>query len=61
MSASVVDHIKPHKGDEGLFWDTKNLQSLCSICHQSTKQKIEKRGVVRQIGLDGWPIMVGGD
>ena len=31
--AQVVDHIKPHKGDEALFWDEKNLQPLCKVCH----------------------------
>ena len=32
-AATVVDHIKPHKGDEVLFWDSKNHQSLCKQCH----------------------------
>jgi 5-methylcytosine-specific restriction protein A len=31
--ATVVDHIKPHKGDKKLFWDSKNHQSLCKQCH----------------------------
>ena len=31
--ATVVDHIKPHKGDMKLFWDSKNWQSLCPSCH----------------------------
>lgn len=31
--ATVVDHIKPHKGDEKLFWDMGNLQPLCKVCH----------------------------
>ena len=29
----MVDHIIPHKGDEALFWDEDNLQSLCTPCH----------------------------
>lgn len=33
--ATVVDHIVPHKGNQKLFWDQKNLQSLCSTCHNS--------------------------
>lgn len=33
VAAQVVDHIRPHKGDESLFWDWKNLQSLCGSCH----------------------------
>lgn len=42
--ATVVDHIKPHRGDMTLFWDTKNHQSLCTNCHSSVKQK-EERGM----------------
>ena len=33
--AVVVDHIKPHKGDKGLFWDRANWQPLCTACHNS--------------------------
>ncbi|WP_368028316.1 HNH endonuclease signature motif containing protein [Paenibacillus sp. DCT19] len=29
----MVDHIVPHKGDEGLFWDSTNWQALCKRCH----------------------------
>ena len=32
-AASVVDHIVPHKGDQDVFWDTSNWQSLCARCH----------------------------
>lgn len=31
--ATVVDHVVPHKGDETLFWDEANWQSLCGTCH----------------------------
>lgn len=31
--ATVVDHIKPHRGDEKLFWDVSNWQPLCKKCH----------------------------
>lgn len=31
--ATVVDHIKPHRGDETLFWDRANWQPLCKPCH----------------------------
>jgi 5-methylcytosine-specific restriction protein A len=31
--ATEVDHIKPHKGDPQLFFDEKNLQSLCKVDH----------------------------
>lgn len=31
--ATVVDHIKPHRGDKVLFWDESNWQALCKSCH----------------------------
>ncbi|WP_035288020.1 HNH endonuclease signature motif containing protein [Clostridium sp. KNHs214] len=33
IKATVVDHIKPHRGDKVLFWDESNWQSLCKSCH----------------------------
>ncbi len=33
--ATVVDHIKPHRGDPKLFWDRNNWQSLCKRHHDS--------------------------
>lgn len=33
IPATVVDHIIPHRGDQDLFWDTTNWQSLCKPCH----------------------------
>jgi 5-methylcytosine-specific restriction protein A len=55
-SATVVDHIQPHRGDRALFMDPKNLQSLCETHHNSAKQKEEIRGESIAIGKDGWPI-----
>ena len=31
--AQCVDHIVSHRGDQGLFWDRGNWQSLCNACH----------------------------
>ena len=31
--ANVVDHIKPHKGSYRLFWEVKNHEALCKVCH----------------------------
>lgn len=40
--AATVDHRKPHRGDERLFWDESNLQTLCtSPCHVSHKAALE--------------------
>ena len=33
VTASVVDHIVPHRGDAATFWRHDNLQSLCKACH----------------------------
>lgn len=41
--ATVVDHITPHRGDKALFWDWRNWQSLCARCHNSVKQRLERR------------------
>jgi 5-methylcytosine-specific restriction protein A len=38
-----VDHKIPHRGDESLFWDQENWQSLCKECH-STKTAAEDGG-----------------
>ena len=32
-AATVVDHIKPHRGNNELFWNVKNWQALCKPCH----------------------------
>jgi 5-methylcytosine-specific restriction endonuclease McrA len=42
-SAIVVDHVKPHKGDQKLFWDKANWQPLCAHHHNSTKQSLERQ------------------
>ncbi|UWQ40067.1 HNH endonuclease [Leisingera aquaemixtae] len=39
--ATIVDHIKAHRGDKVLFWDRANWQSLCVSCHSGIKQKEE--------------------
>ena len=33
VKATVVDHIVPHRGDQKLFWDRSNWQSLCKKHH----------------------------
>lgn len=47
----VVDHRRPHRGDERLFWDRSNLQSLCkSPCHDRHKQSLEQE-TRHQVGV----------
>lgn len=56
-TATVVDHKRPHRGDQVLFWDRTNWQSLCKPCHDSAKQAEERSGKRQpRIGLDGFPI-----
>jgi 5-methylcytosine-specific restriction protein A len=33
LPSVVVDHIRPHRGDMGLFWDRDNWQALSKPCH----------------------------
>jgi len=42
-AASVVDHIQPHKGNNALFWKSANWQALCTPCHSSRKQRMERQ------------------
>ena len=42
-TATVVDHIRPHRGDMELFWDEGNWQPLCKRCHD-VKTAAEIRG-----------------
>jgi 5-methylcytosine-specific restriction protein A len=38
----LCDHIEPHRGDDRLFWDENNLQTLCKGCHDEVKQAEEQ-------------------
>ncbi|MBK4997283.1 HNH endonuclease [Pseudomonas sp. S37] len=49
-AATVVDHIRPHRGDMVFFWGRSNWQSLCTNCHSSYKQRLEKSE--REAGCD---------
>lgn len=57
-AANTVDHIVPHRGDERLFLDPNNHQSLCANCHSSSKQREEKGGSGHYQGsnADGTPL-----
>ena len=56
VAARVVDHIVPHRGDQRLFWDQTNWQSLCKPCHDSAKKLQEHGKSARRWGEDGYPI-----
>ncbi|WP_258874539.1 HNH endonuclease signature motif containing protein [Cupriavidus taiwanensis] len=42
---NVVDHRIPHRGDQMLFWDRSNWQTLCVFHHSGAKQKEELRTI----------------
>ena len=54
--ATVVDHVKPHKGDEALFFDEENWQGLCATDHSAAKQEIDKSGRIRGCDVHGVPL-----
>jgi 5-methylcytosine-specific restriction protein A len=33
-AATLTDHVVPHRGDQILFWDEGNWQSMCGTCHK---------------------------
>lgn len=43
VTANVVDHIEPHRGDQDKFWDYDNWQAMCTPCH-SRKTATEDGG-----------------
>lgn len=59
--STIVDHIRPHRGDKALFWDVRNWQPLCKRCHdQKTAREDGGFGNARRSGgsvaalLPGW-------
>lgn len=54
--ATVADHVRPHRGDESLFFDAGNLQSLCKRHHDRDKALIERGRAPVRFGPDGWPL-----
>ena len=56
VAATVVDHVKPHRGDVGLFYDAANVQSLCKPCHDRHKQRLEKSGILAGNDVSGMPL-----
>ena len=44
----VADHIRPHRGDEALFWAETNIQCVCKSCHDGLKQRLEQESVQRR-------------
>ena len=43
VTAEVVDHSVPHRGDRQLFWDEENWQPLCKKCHDRKTRLEDQR------------------
>lgn len=41
--ADTVDHKIRHRGDQRMFWDRSNWQAMNSHCHNTKKQRAERR------------------
>ena len=54
--ATVVDHMRPHNGDDRLFWDEGNWQALCPSCHSGVKRIQEHHGHSQACDIDGLPL-----
>jgi 5-methylcytosine-specific restriction protein A len=56
VPATVAHHIKPHKGNEQLFFDPDNLASSCKPCHDGIEQSIERLGYEKGCDVEGRPL-----
>lgn len=45
VTATVVDHIVPHRGDHYLMWSDTNWQALCKACHDKKTRTEDSRPV----------------
>lgn len=54
--AAVVNHKRAHKGDEALFFDLENTESVCKADHDALIQKEEARGFAIGSDIDGRPV-----
>lgn len=56
INATVADHKVPHKGEQTLFFALTNLQATCKHCHDTHKQREERREYSGAVDDDGWPV-----
>jgi 5-methylcytosine-specific restriction endonuclease McrA len=43
----IANHKRPHRGDEALFWDEANLETVCKPCHDGAVARDEIRRRMR--------------
>jgi ribosomal protein S27AE len=70
--SNPLDHVKPYKLRPDLTFDRENLRIVCGRCHNGTCAAIEAKHAgdaeaiakaklsYRPVGLDGYPVRVGG-
>ena len=56
--AVLVDHHRPHKGNEELFFNVDNWRPMCRACHDGPKRKAErsKSGIIPGCDARGMPL-----
>lgn len=54
--AAVVNHKKPHKGDERLFFCLENTETVCKTDHDALIQREEARGYTIGSDINGRPV-----
>jgi len=55
-AADLTDHLYPHRGDQGVFWNKTYWVSCCTDCHNGFKQRVERKG---RAALDALAIRLG--
>lgn len=53
--ATVVHHIKAHRGDPALMWNRGNWQAVCAPCHNGPCAHEDRHGYSNSLGADGLP------
>ena len=43
-TATLVDHLYPHRSDRTIFWLRALWVSCCNTCHSEWKQRLERQG-----------------
>jgi 5-methylcytosine-specific restriction protein A len=54
VEATRVDHVKPHRGNQELFWDERNHQGLCESCHNYKTAKYDGGFGRRRASEEPW-------
>lgn len=53
--ATVVDHVRPHRGNRERFWSAENWQGLCEECHNRKTGREANLGMYARYVVTGPP------